>query len=84
MPHMPAFALYMIVKIIGEPNVNIEELMMFCLSVRKSYRDNPYHNFEHAFNVCHCMYNILQRNMDQFSIIEVSFSDMNRVFHGKP
>lgn len=70
---MPALSMYMIVKIIGEPNVNLEEMMLFVLSVRKSYRENPYHNFEHAFNVCHCMYSILMRNMEQFTVIEVSF-----------
>lgn len=69
---MPQLALYMITEVVGEPEIQLTPTMQFILSVRKSYRDNPYHNFEHAFNVCHCMYNILRRNLDIFSPVEVS------------
>lgn len=69
---MPQLSLHMFVNIIGHENLNIDDTIQFILSVKKSYRDNPYHNFEHAFNVCHCMFNMLNRNMDQFSAVEVS------------
>lgn len=50
-------------------------MMQFILSARKLYRNNPYHNFEHAFNVCHCMHAILRRNLKKFSVIEVCIND---------
>lgn len=68
---MPQLAMHMIVTIVTEPKLDIDNLVQFIMTVRKSYRDNPYHNFEHAFNVCHCMYAILIRNTDKFSEVEV-------------
>lgn len=67
---MPHYSLYMLVNTIGEENVVMNKLMEFVLSVKKCYRNNPYHNFEHAFNVCHCMYNIILRNKDKFTLLE--------------
>lgn len=61
---------------IGEKVLDYNHLTEFILTVRKSYRDNPYHNFEHAFTVFHCMFNILHRNIQYFTNLEVSFSDM--------
>lgn len=72
---MPQIALYMILEIAGPNAMNTEELMKFVLATRNFYRRNPYHNWEHGFNVCHCMYNILLRNKDIFTDLEVG---MNR------
>lgn len=62
----------MITDICGEITLDIEKLKMFVLTVRKSYRKRPYHNFEHAFTFTHCMYCILKKNRGVFSEIEVS------------
>nr|XP_023015593.1 cAMP and cAMP-inhibited cGMP 3',5'-cyclic phosphodiesterase 10A-like [Leptinotarsa decemlineata] len=69
-PEMPRLVLHMITQIIGTKEIKMRNVMEFILSVRKCYRNNPYHNFEHAFNVAHCMFNILYRNKKQFNNIE--------------
>ncbi|XP_068082303.1 cAMP and cAMP-inhibited cGMP 3',5'-cyclic phosphodiesterase 10A-like [Anabrus simplex] len=63
--------LYIMEDLLGDIISEQELWIQFILTVQKSYRDNPYHNFEHAFNVCHCMYNILKRNTQVFSSVEV-------------
>lgn len=68
---MPHYSVYMLVSIIGEENLKMDKVLEFVLSCRKSYRGNPYHNFEHAFTVAHCMYNVLIRNRDIFTELEV-------------
>jgi cAMP and cAMP-inhibited cGMP 3',5'-cyclic phosphodiesterase 10 len=69
---MPQYILYMIFQLISVSEIDVKCLMKFILTARKFYRDIPYHNFEHAFNVCHCMYVILKRNFEKFSKLEVS------------
>ncbi|XP_022919275.1 cAMP and cAMP-inhibited cGMP 3',5'-cyclic phosphodiesterase 10A-like [Onthophagus taurus] len=67
---LPQIVYYMMTHV-GEPEFfDSEELMKFILSVRIFYRKNPYHNFEHAFSVCHCMYNILKRNIELYTVNE--------------
>lgn len=66
----------MFVTVIGDENLIMDKTLEFILSCRKSYRNNPYHNFEHAFTVAHCMYNVLVRNRDIFTQIEVYFRDL--------
>jgi cAMP and cAMP-inhibited cGMP 3',5'-cyclic phosphodiesterase 10 len=68
---MPQYILYMIFQLISVSEIDVKCLMKFILTARKFYRDIPYHNFEHAFNVCHCMYVILKRNFEKFSKLEV-------------
>jgi cAMP and cAMP-inhibited cGMP 3',5'-cyclic phosphodiesterase 10 len=68
---MPQYCLYMILQVVHVSEINVKNMMQFILSARKLYRTNPYHNFEHAFNVCHCMHAILRRNLKKFSVIEV-------------
>ncbi|XP_063909612.1 cAMP and cAMP-inhibited cGMP 3',5'-cyclic phosphodiesterase 10A-like isoform X2 [Zophobas morio] len=68
---MPQYVLYMILQVVHVSEINIKNMMQFILSARKLYRNNPYHNFEHAFNVCHCMHAILRRNLKKFSVIEL-------------
>lgn len=55
----------------GPDNYQHENLIEFILACRDSYRDNLYHNWEHAFNVTHCMFNILTRNEQHFNELEV-------------
>ncbi|CAG9858267.1 unnamed protein product [Phyllotreta striolata] len=70
-PLMPQLVLYMFTDLIPKEDVHQKNLMEFILTVKKCYRNNYYHNFEHAFNVMHCMYNILTRNRDDFTEIEI-------------
>ncbi|KAL1487955.1 hypothetical protein ABEB36_015336 [Hypothenemus hampei] len=68
---MPQMVFYMLKTVIGFQEVNQPVLIEFILTVRKCYRPNPYHNWEHAFNVAHCMYNILLRNKVMFTEVEI-------------
>ncbi|KAK2176621.1 hypothetical protein NP493_652g04022 [Ridgeia piscesae] len=43
--------------------INKTYLCRFILMVRKGYRDPPYHNWSHAFAVCHFCY-IMYKNLD--------------------
>ncbi|XP_049824772.1 cAMP and cAMP-inhibited cGMP 3',5'-cyclic phosphodiesterase 10A isoform X2 [Aethina tumida] len=70
--YMPQYCIFMFREIIGEEFLDMQVLMRFVLTVRKMYRNNPYHNFEHGFTVTHCMYNMLIRNKGIFSQIENS------------
>lgn len=62
----------MVKDLCDDGNLNHDNLIKFMLSARKLYRNVPYHNFDHAFNFMHCMYNILKRNKTTFSSFEVS------------
>ena len=44
-------------------NVNLETLCRFTLRVQKGYRDNPYHDWTHAFSVFHMSY-LLVKNLN--------------------
>ncbi|XP_044258941.1 cAMP and cAMP-inhibited cGMP 3',5'-cyclic phosphodiesterase 10A-like [Tribolium madens] len=69
-PKMPQFILYMFLQLIKN-TLNPEHCIHYILSVKKFYRRNPYHNFEHALNVVHCMYLMLKRNIKQFNHTEI-------------
>ncbi|KAF9821122.1 hypothetical protein SFRURICE_001057 [Spodoptera frugiperda] len=53
-------------------NRNFDKMAMadFLLSVLCSYRENPYHNAEHAFCFTHTMYLILLNNPGYFDFVE--------------
>lgn len=70
----------MIAEICGEISLDLDILKRFVLTVRKSYRDRPYHNFEHAFTFMHCMYCILRKNRNIFSDIEVKYCRGNLLY----
>nr|CAH7748344.1 unnamed protein product [Callosobruchus chinensis] len=70
-PDMPQLVLHMVTEIIGTQDLSLLKTMEFILTVRKCYRNNPYHNWDHAFNVAHCMYNILKRNKNLFTEVEI-------------
>ncbi|CAH0549604.1 unnamed protein product [Brassicogethes aeneus] len=70
--NMPLYAFYMLKEVIGIENIDPELCKEFVLTCRKMYRNNPYHNFEHAFNVCHCLYSIVTRNKDAFTTLEAN------------
>ena len=70
---MPHLCLHMILSLNRDWAKDLESLSEFILTVRDSYKDVYYHNYEHAFNVMHCIYCILQRNLDIFTDLEVIF-----------
>lgn len=71
-PMMPQLAMYMLNEIGKDSFVDLSQMVKFVLTVQKSYHNHPYHNFIHAFTVTHCMYNIVKRNMDSFTMLEVN------------
>jgi len=44
-----------------------ECLMRFILTVRKNYRNVPYHNWSHAFSVAHAIYTVIKQTRHEFS-----------------
>ena len=48
-----------------------DELRRFVLTVKKNYRDVPYHNWTHAFAVAHSMYLVIRSGNDRFTALEV-------------
>ncbi|KAK9875163.1 hypothetical protein WA026_005954 [Henosepilachna vigintioctopunctata] len=59
------------VRELCEGQIDRDNLCRFILTVKKLYRKNSYHNFEHAFNFLHCMFGIIKRNGMIFSPLEV-------------
>ena len=49
---------------------NSEVLARFFMTIRRNYREVPYHNWNHAFEVAHAMYCILKNGSHQFSLLE--------------
>ena len=49
----------------------IDELRRFVLTVKKNYRDVPYHNWTHAFAVAHSMYLVIRSGNEKFTALEV-------------
>jgi len=53
-------------------NVSLETLCRFTLRVQKGYRDNPYHNWTHAFSVFHMAYTLV-KNLE----LQKTFGDLS-------
>ena len=49
-----------------------DKVLRFFLTISKNYRSIAYHNWEHAFNVTHCMFWVIRGTEKMFSEIEVS------------
>jgi len=49
-------------------NVPLETLCRFTLRVKKGYRENPYHNWTHAFSVFHMAYTLV-KNLELQSVL---------------
>nr|CAD7461433.1 unnamed protein product [Timema tahoe] len=67
---MCSLSVYMLLNICGDWLPDMRQTCEFVLKMKKGYRSIAYHNFEHAFCVTHCMYNILKRNMEVFTPLE--------------
>ena len=50
---------------------DLDRCLKFALTVAKNYRNQEYHNWDHAFSVAHCMYWILKGAPERFSDLEV-------------
>ncbi|CAG4974720.1 unnamed protein product [Parnassius apollo] len=67
---MPGLTCLMYIETFAHTNFDRHRLADFVLTVLNCYRDNPYHNAEHAFNFTHTMYVILKNNCGFFSFVE--------------
>lgn len=69
---MAGLVCYMYMETFADRNFERPKLADFALTVLRCYRDNPYHNAEHAFCFTHTMFLILVNNTGYFDFIEVS------------
>ncbi|KAL8582930.1 hypothetical protein ACOMHN_006474 [Nucella lapillus] len=56
----PLYVLFMFRDLFSQMRYDLEDLMRFTLTVRRNYRNVPYHNWVHAFSVAHSMYTFLK------------------------
>ncbi|XP_044756181.1 cAMP and cAMP-inhibited cGMP 3',5'-cyclic phosphodiesterase 10A-like [Coccinella septempunctata] len=77
----PQIAVYMVKDLCDDGNLNNDNLLKFMLTARRLYRKVPYHNFDHAFNFMHCMYNILKRNKATFTTFEMKALLISSIGH---
>ncbi len=57
--------------LISNFSIDHDSLVRFILTVRKNYRNVPYHNWTHAFTVAHSMYIVIKNAVEIFTPIEV-------------
>ena len=55
--------------------------MRFVLTVRKNYRNVPYHNWLHAFSVAHAIYTVIKQTKHEFTPNQVNEQNSDRVSH---
>lgn len=68
---MPGLVCYMYIETFADVHFERNILADFALTILQCYRDNPYHNAEHAFCFTHTMYLILINNSGYFDFVEV-------------
>uniref|UniRef100_A0A2K5Q3S3 Phosphodiesterase n=1 Tax=Cebus imitator TaxID=2715852 RepID=A0A2K5Q3S3_CEBIM len=66
----PGIFVYMVHRSCGTFCFELEKLCHFIMSVKKNYRQAPYHNWKHAVTVAHCMYAMLQNSHTLFTDLE--------------
>ena len=66
--------MHMFHTILGPAFMNMNDFGTFVVIVKNSYRENPYHNFEHGFLVAHTMANMVQQNNRYFTGLEVQIN----------
>ncbi|KAJ0183100.1 hypothetical protein K1T71_001076 [Dendrolimus kikuchii] len=69
---MPGLICYMYTETFAERNFERTQLADFALTILHCYRNNPYHNAEHAFCFTHTMYLILVNNSGYFDFVETA------------
>lgn len=60
------------IKIFFSFRFDSECLMRFILTVRKNYRNVPYHNWSHAFSVAHAIYTVIKQTKHEFTPNDVN------------
>ncbi|CAF3351916.1 unnamed protein product [Rotaria sp. Silwood1] len=68
----PVYVLYMFCDLANMDPLHVnrfdmECLIKFTLTVRKNYRNVPYHNWSHAFSVAHAIYTVIKETKHQFT-----------------
>jgi len=53
--------------------VIFQALYRFLITVKRNYRDVPYHNWRHAFNVAQVMFAILMVSAGTINLSEIFF-----------
>ncbi|BFY99328.1 hypothetical protein BsWGS_02368 [Bradybaena similaris] len=66
----PLYCLYMFRKLFSNLKYELEDLMRFTLTVKKNYRNVPYHNWTHAFSVAHSMFTVIDTAKHNLTPIE--------------
>ncbi|XP_052274337.1 probable 3',5'-cyclic phosphodiesterase pde-5 isoform X2 [Dreissena polymorpha] len=67
----PTYVLYMFRDLFRSINrYDMDSLIRFTLTVRKNYRNVPYHNWDHAFSVAHAMFTVVRTTKHQFTAQE--------------
>ncbi|XP_072932482.1 cAMP and cAMP-inhibited cGMP 3',5'-cyclic phosphodiesterase 10A-like [Epargyreus clarus] len=69
---MPGLVCYMYVETFADRNFERQSLADFTLTILSCYRNNPYHNAEHAFCFTHTMFLILINNCGYFDFVETA------------
>uniref|UniRef100_T1GUS3 PDEase domain-containing protein n=1 Tax=Megaselia scalaris TaxID=36166 RepID=T1GUS3_MEGSC len=64
------FAVFMFEDLFGLRRFDRLCLIRFTLTIRKNYRNVPYHNWSHGFSVANTMYTLIKRTADVFRPIE--------------
>jgi cAMP and cAMP-inhibited cGMP 3',5'-cyclic phosphodiesterase 10 len=59
---------------------DMECLIRFILTIRKNYRNVPYHNWSHAFSVAHAMYTVIKQTKHYFSPNQV-FKEKKKFYY---
>lgn len=49
---------------------DLDDMIRFTLTVKKNYRNVPYHNWAHAFSVAHAVYTVIKTNKHSFTPVE--------------
>ncbi|XP_041358670.1 probable 3',5'-cyclic phosphodiesterase pde-5 isoform X2 [Gigantopelta aegis] len=66
----PVFVLHMFKDLFSSMRFDTSDLIRFTLTVRKNYRNVPYHNWVHAFSVAHSMYTVIKTTAHEFTPLE--------------
>ncbi|CAC5410937.1 PDE10 [Mytilus coruscus] len=54
----------------NEKRYDLDDMIRFTMTVKKNYRNVPYHNWAHAFSVAHAVYTVIKTTKHSFSPVE--------------
>ncbi|CAG9562355.1 unnamed protein product [Danaus chrysippus] len=78
---MPGLVCHMFVETFADKKFERESLADFTLTILSCYRNNPYHNAEHAFCFTHTMFLILTNNNGYFDFVETAALMLSGLCH---